>query len=115
MATSQPPAQNRWPHRLSYLKYVLVWPLYEAYQQKCARSLRWRLAGSHLATVFLSIIATSIVGALVLVAFSFFDDPRSREPAAEAQEVAEIVQHLNEQGSMSPEDTSAILQGLAEG
>ncbi len=115
MATPQISAQNPWPHRLSYLKYLLIWPLYEAYRRKCAHSLRWRLASSHLATVFLSIIATSIVGALVLVTFSFFDDPRSREPAAEAKEVAQIVEDLNAKNQISPEETSAILQGLSEG
>src|SRR4051794_24729422 len=95
MATPARSGQNPWPHRLSYAKFLLIWPLYEAFRRKCARSLRWRLASSHLATVFLSIIATSIVAALILVSFSYFDDPRSREPGAEAREVAETLEALN--------------------
>jgi signal transduction histidine kinase len=115
MATPPTSTQSPWMHRLSYLKYLLIWPLYEEYRRKCARSLRWRLAGSHLATVFLSIIATSIVGALVLVTFSFFDDPRSREPAAEAKETAKVLEELNATSPLTPEETSSILKGLAEG
>jgi signal transduction histidine kinase len=97
------------------LKYLLVWPLYDAYQRKTARSLRWKLAGSHLATVFLSIIATSVIGALVLVATSLIDDPRTREPATEARMVAEIVEHTNQEYPLSSEEMSTIMLGLSTG
>jgi signal transduction histidine kinase len=114
---AQPPqtGQSRWLHRLSYLKYLLIWPLYEAYQRKTARSLRWKLAGSHLATVFLSIIATSVIGALILVAVSLFDDPRTREPAAEAKIVAGIVERTNAEEPLASEEMSAVLLGLSTG
>ncbi|MFL5759283.1 MAG: sensor histidine kinase [Thermomicrobiales bacterium] len=115
MGTPTRSGQNPWPHRLSYLKFLLIWPLYEAFRRKCARSLRWRLASSHLATVFLSVIAASIAGALVLVTVSYFNDPRSREPSAEAREVANVLQELNAKKQLTPEETSAILLGMSEG
>jgi signal transduction histidine kinase len=110
-----PAKQNPWFHRLSYLKYLLIWPLYDAYQRKTAHSLRWKLAGSHLATVFLSIIATSVIGALALVAVSLFDDPRTREPATEAMAVAKIVKQTNQENPLSNEEMSTILLGLSTG
>jgi signal transduction histidine kinase len=115
MAKSPQSGPNPWSHRLSYLKYLLIWPLYEAYQRKTARSLRWKLAGSHLATVFLSIIATSVIGALILVAVALFDDPRIREPAAEARIVANIVEDTNAERPLTSEEMSAVLLGLSTG
>jgi signal transduction histidine kinase len=115
MATPPPTGQSPWPHRLSYLKYLLIWPLYDAYRRKTARSLRWRLIGSHLATVFLSIIATSVIGALLVVAIFGFVDPRTNEPAAEAKIVAELIARTNAEEPLSNEELSAILLGFSTG
>src|SRR5215207_1948540 len=101
MAKPPQTGQSPWPRRLSYLKYLLIWPLYDAYRRKTARSLRWRLIGSHLATVFLSIIATSVIGALLVVAIFGFVDPRTNEPAAEAKIVAELIARTNAEEPLS--------------
>jgi signal transduction histidine kinase len=114
---AQPPKSgpSPWRHRLSYLKYALIWPIYNAYRQKTARSLRWRLTGSHLATVFLSIIATSVIGALLVIAIFGFDDPRTREPATEARIVAELIARTNAEEPLNNEELSAILLGFSTG
>jgi signal transduction histidine kinase len=115
VAQSPKTDQSQWLHRLSYLKYLLIWPLYEAYQRKTARSLRWKLAGSHLATVFLSIIATAVIGALILVADTLYHDPRVREPSAEAKVVAQIVERTNAEEPLSSAELSTVLLGLTTG
>ncbi|MDP9369692.1 MAG: hypothetical protein M3Q03_15700, partial [Chloroflexota bacterium] len=54
-------------HRLRFLRYATIWPLIVAYERKCRRSLRWRLAESHLGTVFFSVLAISVIGAAAVV------------------------------------------------
>ena len=115
MAQPPPSGQSPWPHRLSYLKYALIWPIYDAYRRKTARSLRWRLTGSHLATVFLSIIATSVIGALMVISLFGFVDPRKGEPAAEAKVIADFVNRTNAEEPLNNEELSAILLGFTTG
>ena len=71
------------------LRYLLVFPAIRRYRERTRHSLRWRLAGSHIGTILLSILATSVISAVVSVMYAFIQQPMQQEPAAEAAWVAE--------------------------
>ena len=56
---------------LLWLRFLFLWPILAAYERKARRSISWRLAESHLLTVFLSVLVISAIGGGVLVAYSF--------------------------------------------
>src|SRR5688572_20481030 len=107
---------------LGLLRFLFVWPLIAAYERKAARSLRWRLAESHLLTVFVSVLAIAIIGGGVLVAYAFTQNPVRQEPVNEAQIIAGMLQNsglttaegLNEDALSQPEVTS-LLTWIATG
>ena len=80
--------------RLRVLRYLTLWPLFELSERRARRSLRWRLAESHLGTVFLSVIAISGIGAAVVVISALTEDPVLKEPASEAKDVADLLDRL---------------------
>ena len=102
---------------LRWLRYILLWPLLATYEGKARRSLRWRLAESHLLTVFLSVLAISVIGGGVLVAYSFQQNPVQREPAIEAKEIAEMLQELglHDAGALGAPEVSVLLEWVATG
>ncbi len=102
-------------HRLRFLRYVTIWPLIVAYERKCRRSLRWRLAESHLGTVFFSVLAISVIGAAAVVTTALVQNPVRREPATEAQIVAQMLADLNWTADPVPDWTSPLLSGIATG
>jgi hypothetical protein len=59
------------------LRYLLIWPLFRLYRDCVRRSLRWRLAESHLLTVFLSVLIISLIGGAALVAEEFIEIVRA--------------------------------------
>ena len=75
-------------------RYLVLWPLISAYRDCIRRSLRWRLAESHVATVLLSVAAISLVGAASAVALAFVQKPMAQEPAREARWVARGLEEL---------------------
>ena len=80
---------------LRLLQPALFWPLWAITNHKAHRSLRWRLAESHVLTVFMSVLVIAVIGGGVLVAFAFLvEDPVQQEPALEAQRVAGMLQDL---------------------
>jgi signal transduction histidine kinase len=90
------------------LRYLLVFPAIRRYREHTRHSLRWRLAGSHIGTILLSILATSLISAVVSVAYALLQQPMQQEPAAEAAWVAEglselgVVEHLVLLGPRQP-------------
>ena len=76
------------------LRYLLVLPAIRRYRERTRHSLRWRLAGSHIGTILLSILATSVISAVVSVTYAFIQQPMQQEPAAEAAWVAEGLTEL---------------------
>jgi len=80
--------------RLRVLRYLALWPLFGLSERRARRSLRWRLAESHLGTVFLSVIAISVIGAAVVVISALTEDPVLKEPASEAKDVADLLDRL---------------------
>ncbi len=102
-------------HRLRFLRYATIWPLIVAYERKCRRSLRWRLAESHLGTVFFSVLAISVIGAAAVVTTALVQNPVRREPATEAQIVAQMLADLEWSADPVPTWTSPLLGGMATG
>lgn len=76
------------------LRYLLIWPLITVYRDCVRRSLRWRLAESHVGTILISVAAVSLIGAAASVASAFIQRPMEQEPANEARWVAEGLQRL---------------------
>lgn len=77
-----------------WLRYLLIWPLFRVYRECVRRSLRWRLAESHVATILLSVLAVSLVGALATVGAAFIQRPMDQEPSREARLVADGLEQL---------------------
>jgi len=77
-----------------WLRFLLIWPLIEVYRGCVRRSLRWRLAESHVGTILLSVLAVSLVGALATVGAAFIQRPMDQEPASEAKLVAKGLENL---------------------
>ncbi len=97
------------------LRYLLVWPLIRVYRDCVRRSLRWRLAESHVGTVLFSVVAVSLVGAVAAVAQAFIDKPMAQEPAREARWVAESLTEVGwvDDLALLPDSTSGSLTMIA--
>ena len=78
----------------SALRFLLVWPLIRYYRECVRRSLRWRLAESHVGTVLLSVLVISVVGAAAVVGWTLIRNPIAEEPSREASWVAEAIMDL---------------------
>src|SRR5688500_10468192 len=102
---------------LKWLRYVLIWPLVAAYEHKASNSLRWRLAESHLLTVFLSLLVIAVIGGAVTVAYSFWENPVDREPALEAQSVSGMLYDLgrDDVDALSDPEVSTLLRWVVTG
>jgi signal transduction histidine kinase len=102
---------------LRLLRFLFVWPLIAAYERKAARSLRWRLAESHLLTVFVSVLAIAVIGGGVLVAYAFVENPVKQEPVNEAQIIAGMLQdmRLTSPEALSQPEVSSLLMYIATG
>lgn len=102
-----------WPP--SWLRYLLIWPLVSAYRRRTRSRLSWRLAGSHFATVLVSVIAICVVGTVVIAIASRLTEPADSEAAAEAHQVAQIVEGVRQQGTVSDADLNGIFKGVVSG
>ena len=76
------------------LRYLLILPAIRRYRERTRHSLRWRLAESHIGTILLSILATSLISAVVSVMYAFIQQPMQHEPAVEAAWVADGLTEL---------------------
>jgi signal transduction histidine kinase len=88
-----------------------------AYRRSVRRSLRWRLAESHVGTVLLSVLAISLLGALATTAAGFLQNPVGQEPATEARWVAKALADLGwtDEQAVREGKTSALLAAMATG
>jgi signal transduction histidine kinase len=102
---------------LRWLRFLFLWPLIAAYERKSRRTLRWRLAESHVLTVFLSVLAIAIIGGAGLVAYAFQENPVAQEPVNEAQVVARMLQNLGwtSVDDLSRPEVSTLLMLVATG
>jgi signal transduction histidine kinase len=97
------------------LKMLLIVPLVRAYRRRTRTRLAWRLAGSHFATVFVSVLAICLVGVIIAVAASKLTSATEDEAGFEAWNVAQIVEGINDKGGVSDAELSAIFKGLTTG
>ncbi len=104
-----------WLRVLLGTRYLLVVPIITAFQRRSDRSLRWRLVGSHLATVLLSLFAVALLLTAVFLVLNWTVDPLSTEPAAEAHAVAMTIERLGWQTRVPDEDLGVLLTAFAAG
>ena len=62
---------------LRWLRFLLIVPIYSAYQRRTEKELRWRLAFSHVSAVLLSVALISVVGATIIVGTAIVIDCHS--------------------------------------
>ncbi len=111
------PARPRplWRRALRASRYLLVIPIITAFQRRSDRSLRWRLVGSHLATVLLSVFGVALLLSATLLVLNWAVDPLGIEPASEAHAVAMTVERLGWQEGTPAADLSVLLAAFASG
>jgi two-component system sensor histidine kinase BaeS len=97
-----------------YLKYFLVWPLFRAYRGKLRRSLRWRLADSHVTAVWSSVIGLCVISLVMTVIWAWVAFPNEGELKDETSRIASIVSQY-QQPNTTNADVSALLNALGRG
>ncbi len=117
MLSGTPPAPRRssWRRILRASRYLLIVPIVTAFQRRSDRSLRWRLVGSHLATVLLSIFGVALLLSIALLILNWTADPLTTEPASEAHAIAMTIEMLGWQDGVPASDVSALLAAFATG
>ena len=108
-------ARFHWPKQLHWMRYLLIWPLIGAYRRKTRTRLSWRLAGSHFATVLVSVAVICVVTILIAIVASKLATPGFDEAAAEADQVAAIVEDVNRTQSFDQAQTISLLKAIAAG
>jgi signal transduction histidine kinase len=107
------PGRRLWPP--GYLKYLLVWPAISAYRRKTRTRLAWRLAGSHFAIVLWSVLAISVL-VLVAAGITFRQAvPAAGEASVEANEIAMLLDLIDQETTLSVAETNALLKSLTTG
>jgi signal transduction histidine kinase len=104
-----------WLRVLRATRFLLIVPIVTAFQRRSDRSLRWRLVGSHLATVLLSVFALALLLSAALLIVNWTADPLATEPASEAHAVASMVQAIGWQQGVPDHDLSVLLAAFATG
>lgn len=97
--------------------YVLAVPVIVAAQRRMRRSLRWRLAGSHVSTVLLSVLTITLIGSIALAVAGVLLNPFGEETGNEAHWVASAFEKLEwtDDDHLRSPQTSAILAAMATG
>ena len=104
-----------WLRVLWAFRYLLIVPLFTAFQRRSDRSLRWRLVGSHLTTVVLSLFGVALLLTALFLVLNWTVDPLSTEPAAEAHAVAMTIERLGWQTDVPDDDLGVLLTAFAAG
>src|SRR6185312_15095628 len=95
------------------LKYFLIWPLFRAYRRKLRRSVRWRLADSHITAVWSSVLGLCVILVVIIFATSWFAFPAGGEAPEEAAAFAHIVDQVQTSKPLSNQQLSALLVALS--
>lgn len=98
-----------------FLRFLLIYPLVRAYRRRTRTKLSWRLAGSHFATVLVSVVAICVVGVLIALIASRLTSETDGEAGYEAWDVAQIVEGMTENGAISDNELNAIFKGVTTG
>lgn len=104
---------KRWTRQS--LKYLLIWPLFRAYRRKLRRSVRWRLADSHITAVWSSVLGLCVILVVVIFATSWFAFPAGGEAPEEADAFARIVERVQSAKPMTNDQLSVLLVALSTG
>ena len=103
--------------RFPLSRYLMAVPAIVAAQRRMRRSLRWRLAGSHVSTVLLSVLTITLIGSIAMAAGGILLNPVGQEPGEEARWVAETLVDLSwtDQSHLRSGQASALLAAIATG
>ena len=96
-------------------KYLLIWPLFPAYRRKLKRSVRWRLADSHVTAVWSSVIGLCVILLTMTVVWAWLAFPNDRELRDETEGLAFIVGQFQRSNSVTTQDVSALLDAISRG
>jgi len=104
-----------WQRILRASQYFLIVPIITAFQRRSDRSLRWRLVGSHLATVVLSVFGVALLLSVAVLILNWTADPLETEPAKEAHAIALTIEMMGWQEGVPASEISTLLAAFATG
>jgi signal transduction histidine kinase len=99
----------------SWLRFLLIVPIYTSYRRRVDEQLKWRLAFSHVSVVLASIALISVVGATLIVAAAIILAPSSTEPARDARSIARIIERAEQRELLSDPELSGLLIAIQSG
>lgn len=105
----------RWRSVLRAGRFLLIVPIVTAFQRRSDRSLRWRLFGSHLATVLLSLFGVALLLSLLILLVNWLANPLEVEPAAEAHAVAMTIEEMGWNEGVPPAGIGVLLAAFTTG
>lgn len=100
---------------LRWLRFLLIVPIYSAYQRRTEKELRWRLAFSHVSAVLLSVALISVVGATIIVGTAIVIAPAAAEPARDAHEIAKLIEDAEKSQILDDNELSGLLASIQAG
>ena len=99
----------------SCAKYLLIWPLWQAYRRKLRQRVRWRLADSHLTAVWSSILVLCALLVIAIFVASWFTFPSGGEAPEEAAAIARMVDDIQQTRPMTNDQLSVLLTAISSG
>ena len=112
---SRPRRRSWWLRTLGSLRFLLIIPIFTAFQRRSDRSLRWRLVGSHLATVLLSLFGVALLLSLGVLLLNWWLNPFVAEPSLEAHEVAITLEDMDWPVGRGSSNVDTLLIAFADG
>ncbi len=105
-----------WKHApWSWLRFLLIVPVYTSYRRRVNEHLKWRLAFSHVSVVLASIVLISVVGAAIIVATAISLAPSSEEPARDARSIARIIERSEQRELLTDPELAGLLTAIQSG
>jgi signal transduction histidine kinase len=98
-----------------YAKYLLIWPLWQAYRRKLRQRVRWRLADSHLTAVWSSIIVLCVLLVIAIFVASWFTFPSGGEAPEEATAIVRMIDDVQKTRPMTNDQLSVLLAAISSG
>ncbi len=99
----------------TWLRFLLIVPIYTSYRRRADEQLKWRLAFSHVSVVLASIALISVVGATLIVAAAIILAPPSSEPARDARSIARIIERAEQRELLTDSELSGLLIAIQAG
>ena len=99
----------------TWLRFLLIVPIYTSYRKRTNEQLKWRLAFSHVSVVLASIVLISIVGATLIVTAAIILATSSEEPARDARSIARIIERAEQRELLTDSELSGLLIAIQAG